>query len=640
MFEFVRKHTKIMMFVMFLLIIPAFVLVGVDGFHSGNSAGATVAKVGSTSISQLEWDNAHKDDVDRMRAAMPTLDSSLLDSPQARFATLERLVRDKVLTLAAQDRHLVASDAQVARELGANPTIAALRKPDGSLDMERYTQLLANQGLTPAGFEERVRTDLSARQVESAINASAFASATQAGKALNPFFERREAQIVRFLPKDYLGKVSLSDTDLETFYQANQTLFKEAESADVEYLVLDLESVKKSISLNEQDLKTYYEQNVERFSSREERRASHILITASKDAPAADRQKARERALALLEQLRKRPESFAELARQNSQDPGSAKAGGDLDFFGRGAMVKPFEDAAFALKKGELSDIVESDFGFHIIKLTDVKAPQRKPFEEVRAAMEADIKTQQAQQKYAEAAETFTNGVYEQSDSLKGVAEKLGLALQSAAKVPRQPVAGGQGPLTNPKLLAALFAADTIEKQRNTEAIETAPSTLVSARVTKHHPERTLPFAEVRTAVRERLMASRAQELARADGAAKLQAWKTSPDAAPFQAPVVVSRDQAPVLAPTVTSAVLRADLATLPAFVGVDLGADGYVVVRVNKRMDRTPPEPEVAKQEIAQYAQWLAQAESAAYLEMLKAEFKVQIKVPRPADGTAAQK
>jgi peptidyl-prolyl cis-trans isomerase D len=640
MFDFVRKHTKIMMFIMFLLIIPAFVLVGVDGFQGGNSSGATVAKVGSSSISQLEWDNAHKDEVDRMRAAMPTLDSTLLDSPQARFATLERLVRDKVLLLAAQDRHLNATDAQVARELGANPTIASLRKPDGSLDMDRYTQLLANQGLTPAGFEARVRSDLSVRQVEAAINASALASAAQAGLALNPFFERREAQIVRFLPKDYAAKVTLSDADLETFYQANQALFKEAESADVEYLVLDLESVKKSITLNEQDLKTYYEQNVERFSGKEERRASHILITASKDAPAAERQKAKDRAVALLEQLRKRPDSFAELARQNSQDPGSAKAGGDLDFFGRGAMVKPFEDAAFALKKGDLSDVVESDFGFHLIKLTDIKAPQRKPFEEVRAAMEADIKAQQAQRKYAEAAEAFTNGVYEQSDTLKGVADKLRLSVQTATKVARQPAAAAQGPLANPKLLAALFATDTLEKQRNTEAIETAPSTLVSARVTKHHPQRTLPFAEVKTVVRERLLADRAQALARADGADKLQAWKTKSEGAPFLPPLVVSREQAPTLPPTLTDAVLRADLTTLPALVGVDLGAEGYVVVRVNKRMDRTPPEPAVAQQELAQYAQWLARAESAAYLEMLKSEFKVQIKVPRPADGLTAQK
>jgi len=515
MFDFVRKHTKIMMGLMFVLIIPAFVLVGINGFRSMNGGGDTVAKVGSHSIVQGEWDAAHKNETDRLRSSQPNIDPKLLDSPDVKYATLERLVRERVLNDAAADAHLTATDARVARELQQSPLIASLRKPDGSLDMERYRQLAAAQGLTPEGLEARVRKDLALRQVEGGISATALAPAAQANVALNAFFERREIQVANFAPADYKGQVSPTDEELNSYYQANPKFFQAAESASVEYVVLDLDSVKKSITPNADEVKSYYEQNVARLSGKEERRASHILINAPKEMAAADRAKAREKAAALLEQVRKAPDSFAEVARKQSQDTGSAPSGGDLDFFGRGAMVKPFEDAAFAMKKGDISELVESDFGFHIIRLTDIKAPKQKSFEELKPTIEADLRQQQAQRKFAEVADQFTNAVYEQSDSYKQIADKLKLEIKTATQVQRKPGADTKGALANPKLLAALFSADSVEKKRNTEAVEVGPNQLVSARVTQYAPARTLPLAEVRNEVRDRLLAVRSSELAK-----------------------------------------------------------------------------------------------------------------------------
>lgn len=638
MFDFVRKHTKIMMFLMFLLIIPAFVLVGVDGYKRMNDGGDTVAKVGSHNITQAEWDAAHKNESERLRASMPNIDPKMLDSAEARYVTLERLVHERVLADAAQGAHLVTTDARLARELQQNPTIASLRKADGTLDMERYRQLAASQGLTPEGFEARVRSDLSVQQVEAGVRGTAFATASQAAAALNAFYERREIQLVKFAPTDYTSKVSPSDADIEAFYQANQPMFQAPESANVEYAVLDIESVKKTISINEQDLKTYYEQNAARLSGKEERRASHILINAPKSMAAADRQKAKERAAELLAQVRKAPESFADLARKNSQDTGSAPNGGDLDFFGRGAMVKPFEDAAFALKKGDISELVESDFGFHIIKLTDVKAPKQKSFEELRAGMESDLRTQQAQRKFAEVAVEFTNGVYEQSDALKPTADKLKLEVKTASNVQRTPAPSQAGVLSNPKLLAAIFNADSVEKKRNTEAVEIGPNQLASARITQYTAARTLPLAEVKANVRDRLIASRATEMAKSDGQEKLQAWKANAAGANMPAAVTVSREQTQGLPPTAIAAVMRADTGTLPTWVGVDLGAQGYAVVKVNKVMERPAATEAVAKQERGQIGQMLAVAEAQAYYQYLKDQYKAQIKVAKPNSAVAA--
>jgi len=638
MFDFVRKHTKVMMFLMFLLIIPAFVLVGVDGFRQMNDGGETVARVASHNIKQAEWDLAHKNEVDRLRASMPSIDPKLLDSAEARYATLERLVRERVLTEASVGAHLTTTDARLARELQQNPTIASLRKPDGSLDMERYRQLAASQGMTPEGFEARVRSDLSVRQVDAGVIGTAFSTPAQAAPSLNAFFERREVQIARFSAPDFAAKVNLTDADIETFYQANTALFQAPEAASIEYVVLDVESIKSSIKLNEADVKGYYDQNSGRLSGKEERRASHILINAHKDMAAADRQKAKDRALSLLAQVKKSPESFADVARKNSQDTGSAPSGGDLDFFGQGAMVKPFEDAAFAMKKGEISELVESDFGFHIIKVTDMKAPKQKSFEELRPGIEADLRQQQAQRKFAEVAEAFTNGVYEQSDSLKPVADKLKLEVKTAANVLRTPAPGQTGVLANPKLLAAVFSADSVEKKRNTEAIEVGTSQLASARISLYSPARILPLSEVRAAVRARMVASRSAELAKVEGIAKLTAWKANSAASNLPAAVTVSREQGQTIPAVIREAALRADTSSLPAWAGVDLGAQGYAVVRINQVMQRVAVAEATSKQELAQYAQWIASAESQAYYQTLKERYKADIKVKRPVSGESA--
>lgn len=637
MFDLVRKHTKVLMFLMFVLIIPAFVLVGVDGYSQFNSTDAKVASVAGRDITQSEWDFAHRNDSDRLRASMPNIDPKLLDSPSARYATLERLVRERVLAEASDKAQLTTSDARLAQELQRNPTIAALRGPDGKLDMERYRQLAASQGFTPDGFEARVRRDLSLRQVEAGILATAFTPAAVADVALGAFFEKREVQLLRFPSGDYLSKVAPSDAEVEAYYKANAQQFQAPESVAIEYVVLDLDTIKKTMVIDEQDLKSYYDQNVERLSGKEERRASHILIAAAKDAPAAEREKAKARAQELLAEVRKNAAQFADIAKKSSQDPGSAESGGDLDFFARGAMVKPFEDAAFAMKKGDISDLVESDFGYHIIQLTDVKSPPQRSFEELRSGIEADLRTQQAQRKFSEAAETFTNTVYEQSDSLRPAADKLRLEVRTASNVQRTANVGAQGALGSSNFLAALFSDDAVKRKRNTEAVEIGANQLASGRVVSYAPARTLPLEEVRVQVRERLMASRAAELARKDGEARLALWNANPAQVTEKA-IVVSRDQAQDLATKVLDAALGADPTALPLQLGVDLGAEGYAVINVKRVVSRAAPDDASAKQAQAQVAQLWASAENQAFYEMLKERYKARINVPRPA-ATALQ-
>ncbi len=632
MFDSIRNHSKILMGLLFLLVIPSFVLFGIDSYSNFSDQAVPVARVAGNKITQAEWDAAHQREVERIRASVPNLDAKLFDSAEARYATLERMVNDRVIAEAASKQLLVTSDQRLARYLQQDPSIAGLRGADGKLDMERYRQLAASQGMTPEMLEARVRTDLSAQQVLAGLQGSAFASQRQTDTALDAYLQRREIQIQKWNPADFASKVQVTDADLEKFYQAQSERFRSLESADIEYLVLDTAALQKSINLPEQDLKTYYEQNMQRLAGQEQRRASHILISAAKDAPASERAQARAKADELLAAVRKNPKGFADLARKHSQDPGSASQGGDLDFFARGAMVKPFEDAAFALQKGDISSVVESDFGYHIILLTDIKAPKAPSFEAMRPQLEADLRKQQAQRQFAELAETFSNSVYEQADSFKPTAERLKLTVQQAKGLTRTPAADAPGLLAHPKLLQAVFSEDSVSKRRNTAAVEVAPNTLVSARIVAYRPAAVRPFAEVKDDVRRQFVLEKSAALAQAEGQAKLALWKAQPDQAQLGSAVTVSRDQTQAQSQAVVDAVLRADPARLPAWVGVDLGSQGYVVARVNKLVPRDAASAQQVAQSRQQLSQLWGQAETQAYLSHLKQQFKVEMLVQKP--------
>ncbi|WP_027994900.1 SurA N-terminal domain-containing protein [Simplicispira psychrophila] len=632
MFESIRKHSRVVMLFLFLLIIPSFVLVGINSsYFSGGSP--VVARVDGHDITQADWDSTHRTESDRIRAQQPAIDAKLLDSPSARYATLERMVRDRVLQVAAKKMHLITSDAKLASSLQEIPQIAALRRADGTLDADAYRALVGTQGMTPEGFESSMRRDMAVNQVMGAVIGTSFATNAQANVSLDPLFQRRDIQVVRFQPKDFSSQVQPTDAELQAYYQQHPALFQQAEQASVDYVVLDLEGVRAGITLNEDDLRTYYKENVARLAGKEERRASHILIAVPQGASAPEREKAKERATQLLEQVRKTPPSFAEEAKKSSDDTSSANQGGDLGFFARGSMVKPFEEAAFALKKGEISDLVESDFGYHILLLTDIKTPRQPSFEELRPSIEVELKQQQAQRKYAEVAEAFTNDVYEQSDSLQPVAEKLKLKLQTAKSVTRTPAPGASGPLANEKFLQALFSADSLEHKRNTEAIEIGTHQMVAGRVTQYIPARTLAFDEVHAQVSQLYVGEKSAELAGKEGEAKLAAWIAKPDSATgLSASVLISRDQPQNQPRAVVEAVLRAKTDTLPAWAGVSLGLQGYAIAKINQVIPGAAPDAKVAAQRHQQYLQWLSNAEGLAYYEMLKDRYKVQIKVARP--------
>ena len=622
MFDFVRTHTRLFQGLLVLLIFPSFVFFGVQGYSRfTDGSAAQVADVDGRGITQMEWDAAHQRNIERLRQRMPNVDVKLLDTPAMKRETLDGMMRERVLLAAADQLHLGVSDEQLQRVFRTDPQFAAIRNPDGTVNRD----LLMAQGMSSEAFAQTLRQDLAMRQVLQGIGVTALAPKAVVDPSLDALLQRRQVQLQRFDAQTYRAKVNPGDAEIEAFYKANEGLFRAPEQARIEYVVLDQQALQKGVSVPEEDLQRYYAENASRYTAAEERRASHILIKADKDMAAADRQKARAKADALLEQLRKSPGQFAEIARKNSDDPGSAERGGDLEYFGRGAMVKPFEDAVFAMKQGEISNVVESEFGYHIIQLTGQRGGEKKSFDAVRAEIEGEVKKQLAQRRYAEAAEQFTNTVYEQSDSLQPAIDKLKLD-KLTATVQRTPAPGAAGPLASAKLLEAVFGNDAVRNKRNTDAVEVGPNQLASARIVEYLPARTLPLAEVRDRVRERLVGEQAADLAKKEGQALLaQLQKNADTSLPDTA--IISRASAQGVPRELIDAVLGADASKLPATVGVDLGGQGFLVAKVVQLLAR---DPSVATEEVLQnqYAQAIAAAEMQAYYAALKKRYKAEVK------------
>ena len=632
MFDFFRTHSKLALGFLLLLIIPSFVFFGMENYSRSTGGDNTaVAKIDGRDISRAEWNQVHQRYVERVRRQSPTLDVKTLDTPEARRDTLDGLVRERVLMAAARDMHLTPSDARLQRLFQTDEQYAGIRNPDGTVNRE----LLAMQGLSSELFAQQLRQELAMQQVLSGVTSTALAPAGTAKLSLDAILERREVQLQRFDPAAYRTQVSPTDADIEAFYKANDALFRAPEQATIEYVMLDLATLGAGVAVPEEDLNKYYAENASRYTATEERRASHILIKAEAGMSAAERKAAKDRAEALLAQVRKAPATFAELARKNSDDPGSAVKGGDLEFFGRGAMVKPFDDAVFAMKTGEISNLIETDFGYHIITLTSVRGGEKKPFESVRPEIEAEVRKSLAQKKYVEAAEQFTNTVFEQSDSLQPVIDKLKLT-KLTATVQRTPPPGASGPLASAKLLESVFGNDAVRNKRNTDAVEVGPNQLVSARVVQHTPARTLPMAEVKEGVRNRLIQQQSAALARKEGEARKEALAKAPTEA-LPVTLTLSRTQAQGAPRGVIDAVMRADASKLPVVTGVDLGTQGYVVLRVTKVVPREiPPGGDAPLQ--SQYTQAWAAAESLAYQEALKKRFKAEIKTAAVAEAASA--
>ena len=605
MLQSFRTHKRLMMGVAMIFIVPSFVVTGIYSYNR-MTADEALAEVGGDSITVVDFDNAKRQHLDKLRRQLGTnFNPNMLDGQQARADILAGLITERALGIEMAKDYVMVSEADAINLVKSAPNF----QRDGKFSREAYEQFLHAIGKSDQLFVMELRRDMARDLLLGGAANSAIVPTALAQRVHEMMSEERVVRMATISPADFAKLVTVTDDEARAFYDANKSLFVVPESVDIEYVTLSPANF-MDIKPSEDEVKGFYEQNLQRFTTPEQRRASHILV--------ADKEQADK----LFAELQAKPALFAERAKELSKDPGSAKNGGDLGFFGKGMMVPEFETAVFTGKKGDLVAPVKTNFGYHIIRIDDVQAAQVKPLASVRGEIEALYAQQASMQAFAAEAENFSNMVYEQSDSLEPVATKFNLKPQTVKNVTRD----FKDQTINGNVVEALYSFDVLSDKRNTNSIEIAHNTLLSARVTAHHPETTQTFEAVKDQIVARLTNDKAAKAAEEAGqktVAQLKAGEKN--TLKFGEAVSLSRQNPGEHSYDIVAAAMKPQATTLPAFTGV-MTPNGYVVFEVlNSNI------PEAGAEELAARKQELTRIfgriDQKAYLDAL--EVKLEAKV-----------
>lgn len=626
MFDFVHNNKRAVQVFMALIILP-FAFWGIDSYTRSASKTDTVATVNDSKITQQEFDTALRQQQERLRQMLgKSFDPSMLENPEMKRAALDNLIAQRLLLERAQSSGLVVSDEQMAQVIQSIEPF----QENGRFDKKRYETALAGQQMSPAMFEARLHDELMGQQVRDVYAQNGFAPSSTVDSIIRLNEQQRLVSVATIAFQPFVAQAKVNDAAIKDYYEKNSKDFQVPEQARVEYVKLSADGLLSKTEVSIDEAHKYYEAHQSELGAPEERQAAHILISVAAGMPQAEQDAAKAKAEQLLQQVKQNPGKFAELARQNSQDPGSAANGGDLGFFRRGMMVKPFEDATFALNQGEVSGLVKSDFGYHIIKLLAVKASKAAPFEVAREGILNKLRQQKAADTFAELAEKFSNIVYEQSDTLTPAADLIGAKVEQSAWLSKGMVASEPW---NAAMLQAVFSDDVIKNKRNTAAVEVAGNTLVAARMLEHRPAAVRSLSEVQGVIREKLVRQQAVDLAVQQGKAALkQLQHGDKPALSWGAAQSVTRAQHGALDAALVRQVFQANAAKLPQYVGAETADVGYVLIRIDAVKDGDKAEH--SKQ--VRYAQQLRQVTGEemfqAYLNGVRQKANIEFRLPEP--------
>lgn len=491
--------------VIVILISVPFALWGIQEYLSPGGT-ATIATINGTEVGVSEFHRRYQ----RQRAQLQAMlgarfDPRDIDEQRLREETLNNLINDELVVQAALASGMRVGDAQLAQAI---QSFEAFQR-DGAFSQEVYEQWLSHQGYSPEGFEYDLRRSILSEQLLSGIAASAFATPRELAD-----LARLRRQTRRFatltLPVSRFGDVSIDDAAIEAYYKANMADFVAPEEVKADYVELSRDSVASDLEIDEEELRERYEARKDSLTTPEQREAAHILKRLPPDADEAAVQAATDELLDLKGRLESGAD-FAELAKEHSEDPGSARQGGSLGAFGRGVMDPDFEAAAFALGVGEVSDPIRSSFGLHLIKVSAVNPARTRTFEEARAQLEHEIQRERSEKIFVDRLEQIANLAFEQPESLDAVADVPGVTRETIdwfSPLARRNV----GLAANPDVVDAAFSADVLELGNNSELIELDVGRVIVLRVSEHRPARQQTLDEVRDEIRMRLEAQQARE--------------------------------------------------------------------------------------------------------------------------------
>ena len=611
-------QTKAAKIILALILVP-FALFGIDSYLNQAGNNLSIAKVNGYKIALPEYNRAIENVRNRIMSEGKKVDPAMFDSFEFKESVIDGLITKQLLNNDIKKSRFRITDQQLSQYIIGMPEF----QKDGKFSQEIYDKVLQNNQLTPKKFEESIRNDLLIQQVRDGLQKLTFIPPNNLAETLKATSQQREISVAEFKTKEYMTKANIAEKDMQAFYDQNKSKFLAPEQVKAEFVVFSLANILPTINVTEDEIKSFFKANADKYQNQQQREASHILIAASKNAPPAEKAKAKAKAEDVLNQVRKNPKQFEELATKYSQDPESAKKGGDLGSFSRGMMVKPFDDAVFSMKVNEISNIVESDFGYHIIKLTKIIG-EGGGFDAMRPQIKAELIYQKGQEKFAALAEEFSNKVYEQSSSLDAVSKRFNLPIQKTDWISRN---DSDKFFKNEALMSALYSKESIKDHRNTEAIEVTPNNLISARVVDYKAQSTKPFADVRKNIEDYLKFESAKKMVASEGEAALKSLSDTSRKIEWQPATLVDRKNTKGLSDAVVNHAYKMPTDKLPSYSGFMDGNNGYVIVKVNKVSFPNESNEENKQAFASDYSEALSAEYLSAYLKGLKAKASVSV-------------
>lgn len=643
MFNFIRRHQRLMQLVLLILILPSFVLIGVSGYTNYVSGDEDLVSVGDSAVTAQEFDQARRNQLHELQRSMGNaFDPAVVETPEVKQQLLDSLIDRRVLIEIATKERFSVSDTALRQAIAAMPEM----QEDGVFSPQRYNQLLAGAGLTSKQFEQSQRAELALARVITPVTQTAVLPQVIQDELQKVLLDSRTIQIHVLQAADKVAEQSITDEEIQEWYQANQEQLRLPDYVNVDYVLLDEQAAVKSVpALKDEDLQSYYEQNKARFVTPARIHLSHILIQPGATDNA--HQEAQKQAKDLAAQAQAAPDQFAELAKAHSQDKGSATSGGELGWITQGNWPEVLQNAVFALKKGEVSGVIEGPDGYHIFKANDFQEEQRQPFEAVREQITNEARQQLAAERFADMATKLTDLVYESPESLAAAAETLGLPILQAKGVARdrllseaelglskQPSASA-ALLEDPRVRRALYTPTSLEQKQNAGVIELSSDTLVAVRVNEFVPSHVPSLEQLRTQVEQTLAQEKALEATQKAGQQLLKQLQAGEDiAVDFSESLTVSRIDNQQLPKATLDRIMTTDVQSLPAYVGVETET-GYQLVKIIAKESATP-DPLIADFLQMQLQQLWGNAQEQVFMQALRDQLQVKT---LPAAATAME-
>lgn len=494
-----------------------FAFFGINNYFTAQTE-TYVAKVGETEITTDEFRQRFEEWRQQQRRAMgENFDPAYFDQPLVKRQMLDRMIDEELLVQAAERAGTAATDAVVRDAIAEVPAFQV----DGKFNPDQYRLLLTTQNMNAQAFEQRVRRDISMRELPGAIAATALVTDAALDRYLRLRDQTRDFRYLRIPAADPSAQPEPTAEAVQAYYDQNKDEFMTAEQVALEFVELDAAAIPVEAQPDEAALRARYEEQRARFIEDEQRLASHILVKVAPDADAEAQKQAQARAAQLAADARAGAD-FAELARAQSDDAGSRAQGGDLGWLQKGTTQPGFESALFALEAGQISEPARTDEGYHVIQLREVQAEQSKPFEQVRDELALQFVEGERERIYTERSGSLIDQVFQDPTALEPAAEAIGVPVQRTALFTRN---GGEGIASDPRVVRAAFSDPVLVDGNVSDPVEIGPNHIVVVKLAEHRPRAPRPLDEVRGDIVARLRADAATQAAVAQAEALYQRY-------------------------------------------------------------------------------------------------------------------